>query len=129
MKDKAKILIVEDEGIQAMGLEETLYNAGFEVTGIADNGKDALDMISKEAVDLVIMDIHIKGEMDGIDTAWKIRALSNDLPIIYLTAYVDQDTVKRAEATSPAAYITKPYRHLQLLNSIQDAINKAHKTG
>ncbi|MCE6987729.1 response regulator [Dyadobacter sp. CY323] len=120
---KVSILIVEDEAIQAMGLEETLERAGYRVVGIADNGQEVLDFMSREEVDLVVMDIHIKGDMDGVKTALKVRELKPDLPIIYLSAYVDQETVRRAMETSPAAYITKPYRQLNLLGSIETALS------
>lgn len=119
--DKKRILIVEDEGIQAMGLEETLERAGYEVIGIADNGLEALDKVRSDAPDLVLLDIHIKGDMDGIATAWKIRDIS-PAPIIYLTAYVDPETIRRAEETSPAAYITKPYRQPHLLKCVEEAV-------
>jgi DNA-binding NarL/FixJ family response regulator len=124
MKKMAKILIVEDEGIQAMGLEETLDQAGYEVVGIADNSEEVLDFVEKEQIDIIIMDIHIKGDVDGIDTAVKVREMKNEMPIIYLTAYMDQETVRRADETNPAGYITKPYRQAQLLSSIENAVNQ-----
>ena len=119
-----RILIVEDEGIQAMGLEETLLDAGYEVVAIADNGVEALDYVKRGLVDLILMDIHIKGDMDGIDTALNVRSIMPGMPIIYLSAYMDNETVRRAEATEPTAYITKPYRQAQLLNTIQTALEK-----
>ena len=122
---KVSILIVEDEAIQAMGLEETLERAGYRVAGIADNGEEVLEFVAREKVDLVVMDIHIKGDMDGVKTALKVREIKPDIPIIYLSAYVDQETVRRAKETSPAAYITKPYRQLNLLSSIETALLNA----
>ncbi|WAC13707.1 response regulator [Dyadobacter pollutisoli] len=123
---KIRILILEDEGIQAMGLEETLEKHGYEVALIADNGKEALEFISHEPVDLALLDIHIKGDMDGIETAWKMKDVTS-IPIIYLTAYMDNETVRRAEETAPAAYLTKPYRELNLINSIEIALQNANK--
>jgi CheY-like chemotaxis protein len=124
--EKVRILILEDEGIQAMGLEETLEKHGYEVAYIADNGKEALEFMSRQAVDLALLDIHIKGDMDGIETAWKIKDFAS-IPIIYLTAYMDHETVRRAEETAPAAYLTKPYRELNLINSIEAALQNANR--
>ncbi|KQS27163.1 response regulator [Dyadobacter sp. Leaf189] len=124
MKKTIKILVVEDEGIQAMGLEETLDQAGYEVVGIADNSEEVLGFVNSEEVDVIIMDIHIKGEVDGIDTALRVREIKAGIPIIYLTAYMDQETVRRASETHPAGYITKPYRQAQLLSSIEAAVQQ-----
>lgn len=121
--NRKRILIVEDEGIQAMGLEETLEQAGYEIVGIADNGEEALRWVRNHVPDLVLLDIHIKGDMDGIATAWKIRDIAT-IPIIYLTAYVDPETVRRAEETGPSAYITKPYRQLHLLGCVEKALGE-----
>ncbi|KAA0993703.1 response regulator [Dyadobacter aurulentus] len=128
MKKAVRILIVEDEGIQAISLEETLEQAGYEVAGIADSGEEVLRFVQESQVDLIIMDIHIKGDLDGIETAHKVKEVRSLMPIIYLTAYMDQETVRRAGETSPAGYITKPYRQLHLLNCIEEAVKDSEET-
>jgi CheY-like chemotaxis protein len=119
--DNIKILIVEDEGIQAMALEETLCGLGYDVVGVVDNGKDALEIVREGETDLVILDVHIKGEIDGIETAKKILEIER-LPIVYLTAFMDNLTQSRAEETHPAAYLSKPYRPVSLQNAIESAL-------
>ena len=111
---KPKILIVEDEGIQAMALEETLERHGYEVVGIADHGLEAVDIFQHNLVDLVILDVNIKGDWDGIETAKQIQAVKKT-PFIYLTAYMDSATHQRAEETGPLAYLNKPYQEGKLL--------------
>ncbi|NIJ53731.1 response regulator [Dyadobacter arcticus] len=130
MKEKkAVILIVEDEGIQAMGLEETLEQAGYSVAGVSDNGLDVLEFVRTGDIDLIVMDIHIKGDLDGIQTARKVQEIKPNMPIIYLTAYVDPETTRRAEDTSPAAYITKPYRQVTLLSCVANALQRPEIEG
>ncbi|PSR56572.1 DNA-binding response regulator [Adhaeribacter arboris] len=118
-----RILIVEDEGILAMGLEDALMTDGYEVVGIADNGPEAITLLKENSVDLVLLDIHIKGDWDGIETAKHIRALK-DIPFIYLTAFADEATVNRAKDTFPAAYLTKPYQQTNLRIAIEMALHQ-----
>lgn len=120
MQPKFSILIVEDEGIVAMELQENLQNEGFDVVAIVDNGPEALDVIKDENVDLVLLDINIKGNWDGIETAINIKKHKN-IPVIYLTAYADSETFNRAKATKPSAYLVKPFR----LNDLHKAIELA----
>ena len=114
MNLKPKILIVEDEGIQAMALEETLERNGYEVVGIADHGLEAVEIFQHNLVDLVILDVNIKGDWDGIETAKQIQSVKKT-PFIYLTAYMDSVTHQRAEETGPLAYLNKPYQEGKLL--------------
>ena len=122
MESKVNILIVEDEGIVAIALEDTLQMEGYQVCGIADNGKEALRIAEKETVDLVLLDIHIKGDWDGIETARRLTALRN-IPFIYLTAFSDSETLERAKETAPAAYLIKPYQPRNLLIAIDLALH------
>lgn len=122
MENKVNILIVEDEGIVALGLEDTLQLEGYHVCGIADNGKAALRMVEEEAIDLVLLDIRIKGDWDGIETARRLTAL-RDVPFIYLTAFSDDETLERAKETTPAAYLIKPYQSRNLLIAIDIALH------
>lgn len=117
-----KILIIEDEFILASELAETLESEGYEVVLTADNGQEALDFYQENEVDLVLCDININGDWDGIETVTKLIAIKQ-VPIIYLTAFTDKDTLERAKATFPAAYIPKPYHITNLRMAIELAIN------
>ncbi len=103
---KAKILVVEDEKITAEHIKLGLESATYEVVGIVSSGESAIKMVEENHVDLVLMDIHLKGEMDGIDAAEEIRGRFG-LPVIFLTAYSDENTVQRAKITEPSGYILK----------------------
>ncbi len=120
---EVKILIVEDEKILAMGLKNKLEKLGFKVTGMASSGEEAIESVNQNQPDLVLMDIVLKGEMDGIDTAKFIVNLHN-IPIIYLTAYADDKTLERAEKTCPYGYILKPYKDNELKANIKMALFK-----
>ena len=117
-----KILIVEDEFILSAALSELLENEGYDVVCEADNGKDALDFYIENEVDLVLCDININGDWDGIETVEKILA-HKSVPIIYLTALSDKETIERAKKTFPAAYIPKPFHLDNLRMAIEMAIN------
>ena len=117
-----KILIIEDEFILASELAETLESEGYEVVLTADNGQEALNFYQENEVDLVLCDININGDWDGIETVTKLIAVKQ-VPIIYLTAFTDKETLERAKATFPAAYIPKPYHITNLRMAIELAIN------
>jgi two-component system, response regulator PdtaR len=117
-----RILLVEDEAILAMEMSETLENEGYEVVGTANNGRLALEIFHQEPVDLLICDINIKGDWDGIETVQRLIAV-RAIPVIYMTALSDRDTIERAKSTYPAAYIPKPYNLTSLRISIEMAIN------
>jgi len=87
----SKIMIVEDEAIVSMVLKETLTTFGYDVTGIAYNGYDAIQKAGENRPDLILMDVSLEGDIDGIETAERILALY-DIPVIYLSAYSDTDT-------------------------------------
>jgi two-component system, response regulator PdtaR len=120
-----KVLVVEDERILALSLKKKLEKLGFTVTGTASTGKEAIDSTNQEKPDLVLMDIVLKGEMDGIDTAKLIINL-HEIPIIYLTAYADDETIERAVQTCPYGYIMKPYKDREIKANIEMALHK-HK--
>ncbi len=117
-----KILLVEDEFILATELSDTLESEGYEVEAVADNGQEALAIFKTEEIDLVLCDINIKGDWDGIETVEKLIQI-RPVPIIYLTALTDSDTLERAKKTFPAAYIPKPYHITNLRMAIEMAIN------
>jgi len=103
----AKVLIVEDEVIAAMATAAMLRRLGFEVCTKVTSGEEALFVFDGEAPDLVIMDIRLQGELDGIETTRRLKE-RRDVPVIYVTAYSDDSTRSRAQATRPLAFINKP---------------------
>ncbi|MBT4089321.1 MAG: response regulator, partial [Deltaproteobacteria bacterium] len=96
--EKAKILIVEDEAIIAMEMESQIQGLGYEVTSIVDTGEKAISKAESDKPDLIIMDIRIKGEMDGIDAAEVIRKRFG-IPVVFSTAYLDEERIERAKIT------------------------------
>jgi CheY-like chemotaxis protein len=103
----AKAMIVEDEVIAAMATERMLKKLGFEVCGNVTSGEEALETMDHECPDVVIMDIRLDGELDGIETTLLIKQ-QRDVPVIFVTAYCDDTTVSRASAANPLAFISKP---------------------
>ena len=118
-----KILIVEDEGVVALSLQAVLNKMGYMVVGIAITGNEAIKMATDLHPDVILMDIHIKGDKDGIQTTEKINEIS-DVPVIYLTAYADDETVNRALKTRSHSYLVKPYNPRELYSNIEFAIYK-----
>ena len=122
MKDK-RILIVEDESIPALELKHELENMGCVVVGIVNTGQKAIEAASETKPDVVLMDIKLHGKMDGIDAAMKIQEVL-DIPIVYLTAYSDDDTVDKAKGTKLYWFLQKPY----FFDTIKSTIDKALET-
>lgn len=120
---RPKIMIVEDEIVVAMELEEKLRAMGYEVAGIASSGEDAVSEVEVTRPDLVLMDVRLQGEMDGIQAAELIRRRHN-LPVIYLTAYADDSTLQRAKITEPYGYLVKPFSETELHTNIEVALYK-----
>ena len=119
----AKILIVEDEAITAMDITSVLKSLDYEVVSTASRGKEAIQKAKDLKPDLVLMDITLKGDIDGIEAASNIMALF-DIPVIYLTAFSDEKTFERAKLTKPYGFITKPINHNGLRASIENALYK-----
>ena len=120
---KSKIMIVEDEWITADDIRMSLESLGFIVTSVSSSGDEAIQNAEKDKPDLVLMDIMLKGEMDGIEAASHIRARYN-IPIIYLTAFADEKILERARMTEPFGYIVKPFVNEDLKISIEIALYK-----
>ena len=118
-----KVLIVEDEVITALDIKKSLEKLGFEVLSIEDTGKNAIYKIEKLKPDLVLMDIVLKGEMDGIKTTEFIKNRF-DVPVVYLTAYSDKKTFERAKLTEPYGFIVKPAGIYELKCNIENAFYK-----
>lgn len=124
--ETAKIFIVEDEFIIAKGLSRHLNKLGYEVLGIVASGEEALAQIEETQPDLVLMDILIEGEMDGIETATQVNE-KFDIPVIYLTAYGDDNTLARAEESGCYGYILKPFKQREVHATILMALKKHQK--
>jgi len=118
MDQPIKILIVEDEMIIAANISLQLSTLGYDVIGIIPRAQEALSCIKTEQPDIVLMDINLKGELDGIETV-KLMQKSYDIPVIYLTANADDAHFNRARATHPYAFISKPFKKLDLQRVIE----------
>lgn len=118
-----KILVVEDEGLTAMELQRKLKFWGYDVPTFAFSRREAVKKAEEIKPDLILMDIVLKGEGDGIDAVKEIRD-NIDVPVIYLTAYSDESTVERAEVTEPYGFIIKPFEEKELHESISNALHK-----
>jgi len=114
------IMLVEDEIIVAADVKNRLESMGYEVLGIFDTGEEAIQRAGELRPKLILMDIVLKGEMDGIDAAQKIRELY-DIPIIYLTAYSDEKTLQRAKVTEPFGYVLKPFEDREIQSAMEMA--------
>lgn len=122
---KPRIMIVEDEGIIALNIQSHLESLGYEVPVIVASGEEAIEEAEKLRPDLVLMDIVLAGDMDGVEAAAQIHARF-DIPVIYLTAYADDKTLQRAQDTEPFGYILKPYDEKQLYTTVEMALHR-HK--
>jgi diguanylate cyclase (GGDEF)-like protein/PAS domain S-box-containing protein len=120
---QARVLIVEDDGIIARHVQSILKKNGYTVTGAVASGSLAVEQAKELAPDLVLMDISLQGEIDGISAAGQIQT-NLDIPIIYLTAYADVATLQKAKITDPFGYILKPFDERTLLTTIEMALNK-----
>ncbi len=122
-----KVLIVEDQWLIAQDIKIKLEDHNFRAINIVTSGEEALEVVASSPPDLILMDIQLAGEMDGITTAEKI-ALSYSIPIIYLSDFVDQETVNRAKKTNPANYLSKPFKKDDLLRALEIAYyNASHQ--
>ncbi|MGA2914543.1 MAG: response regulator [Sedimentisphaerales bacterium] len=124
MNNKKQILIVEDEPVVAMDIRRTLQNLGYEVTGSVASGQAAVQEVRQNPPDLVLMDIVLKGPMDGVETAAQIRS-DLDIPIVYLTAHIEDMTVDRAITAEPFGYLAKPFKDRELKATIEIALSLA----
>ncbi|WP_051261829.1 HD domain-containing phosphohydrolase [Desulfovibrio inopinatus] len=120
---KRRILLVEDEVIVSLDIKNRLTSLGYDVVGLATEGQQAVEMTMSLKPDLVLMDIMLDGEMDGIDTACELRN-NIDIPVVYLTAFTDDVTLHRAKISEPFGYIIKPFEDRELHTTIEMAIYK-----
>jgi signal transduction histidine kinase len=118
---KTKILIVEDESIIALEIYESLLKLDYEVTAVVNNGPGAIKNIEENQADLILMDIHLKGDMDGIEAAEIIQSIRL-IPIVFLTAYSNKKVLDRAKRTKPFGYLLKPFKIQELNAAIEMAL-------
>lgn len=118
MGDKVKILIVEDEMLIAANISLQLNELGYEVVAIVPRGEEALSIIQENTPDIMLLDVNLKGNLDGIETA-KSMQKTHDIPVIYLTANTDDDHFNRAKETRPYAFISKPFKKRDLQRAIE----------
>lgn len=128
MSDKTKILIVEDEMVIAANISLQLNELGYEVTGIVPRGEEALIHIQENEPDILLLDINLKGNLDGIETAQAMQKTHN-IPVIYLTANVDDAHFNRAKVTHPYGFIAKPFKKLDLQRAIELTISQVASKG
>ncbi|WP_048191079.1 methanogen output domain 1-containing protein [Methanobacterium sp. SMA-27] len=125
-----KILVIEDENITALEIQTKLEGWGYEVVGLAGSGEEAIQISNEKGTDLILADIVLRGDMDGIDAVERISQRF-DVPVIYLTAHADADTFERAKLTRPSGYVIKPFDDTELKYSIEIALLRRdfqHKT-
>lgn len=118
-----KILIVEDEMALAERIQDVLEELGYIVSGIATSGKEAIKEAKEAGPDLVLMDIFLKGEMDGMEAAQQIQTCF-DIPVVYLTGHLDEGILERAKTTDPFGYVLKPFEARVLYTNIEMALYK-----
>lgn len=123
MDNAVKILVVEDEMIIGAKISMQLTNLGYEVTGMLARGEEVLPHVEGNRPDIILLDVRLKGKMDGIETASLIDQ-HYQIPIIFLTANADETTFNRAKAIRPAAFIAKPFRQLDLQRAIELTISR-----
>jgi len=121
--EKTRILIVEDEGLIARDIEDMVRNASYEVCAVVGTGEDAVKKAETTHPDLILMDIILRGAMDGVEAAEKIREQFN-IPVIYLTAHTDENTLERAKLTEPLGYTLKPVEQKELMTVMEMALYK-----
>jgi len=123
MDNKVRILVVEDEMIIGAKISMQLTNLGYEVSGLLSRGEDVPYHVLENKPDIILLDINLKGGLDGIETA-KLLSVQGNTPIIFLTANSDEATFNRAKTVKPAAFISKPYKQLDLQRAIELTISR-----
>ena len=123
---KTNVLVVEDESIVSKDIQHSLKKLGYNVVGAASTGEKAFELAASESPDIILMDIMLKGNVNGIETAEKVKRELN-IPVIYLTAYADEATLSKAKVTEPYGYIIKPFKEVDLHTSIEMALYKYSK--
>ena len=120
---KINVLVVEDESIVSKDIQHSLKKLGYNVVGAASTGEKAIELALSALPDIILMDIMLKGQMNGIEAADEIRKTCS-IPVIFLTAYADESTLSKAKITEPYGYILKPFKEIDLHTTIEMAIYK-----
>ncbi len=123
---QTNVLVVEDESIVSKDIQHSLKKLGYSVVGAANSGEQAVSLALEHMPDIILMDIMLKGEMNGIEAADAIRKETN-IPVIFLTAYADESTLAKAKVTQPYGYIIKPFKEIDIHTSIEMALYKHKK--
>lgn len=123
---KTNVLVVEDESIVSKDIQHSLKKLGYNVVGAASTGERAFELAASEKPDIILMDIMLKGDINGIETASRVKE-ELQIPVIYLTAYADESTLEKAKVTEPYGYIIKPFKEVDLHTSIEMALYKFSK--
>ncbi len=123
---KINILVVEDESIVSKDIQHSLKKIGYNIVGAASTGEKAIELALSEKPDLILMDIMLKGPMNGIEAADIIKK-EMSIPVIFLTAYADESTLAKAKITEPYGYILKPFKEIDIQTSVEMAIYKHKK--
>ena len=123
---KINVFVVEDESIVSKDIQHSLKKLGYNVVGSASSGDKAVELIASEQPDIVLMDIMLKGNMNGIEVA-EIVKREMAIPVIFLTAYADESTLSKAKMSEPYGYILKPFKEIDLQTSIEMAVYKHKK--
>jgi CheY-like chemotaxis protein len=125
VENGVKILVVEDEAIIAMDIQSILRKMGYVDSEVVFSGEESIEKVAARRPHLVLMDIKLKGNLDGIEAAKHIF-YEYQVPVVYITAFGDENTIKRANGTARFGYITKPFEEAELKSTIQKALYKAH---
>jgi CheY-like chemotaxis protein len=123
MEKRMRVLVVEDDAIIGMDIEHRVRKLGYEVCGVADSAGEALDIAFRTQPDIALMDIRLRGEVDGIEAARMLRDTLS-VPVIFITAYSDMKMRTRALDMDPLGYIVKPLREVELKNTLEAAEEK-----
>ena len=118
-----RILVVEDEGIVAQNIKSRCEMLGYSVSGVVASGEEVLDQVEQDPPDLVLMDIRLSGSIDGVTAAMRLREKAA-VPVVFLTAYVDDETIERAKLAEPYGYIVKPFSFADMRANIEIALHK-----
>jgi CheY-like chemotaxis protein len=121
MKPTANILVVEDEGVVSIDIRNMLRNAGYGIAAVAFQGEEAVRKAEMTKPDLVLMDIGLKGEIDGIEAAKKIRDRFH-IPVIFLTGFADESTMAKAKEVDPSGFIIKPINEEELKRILEQTL-------
>jgi CheY-like chemotaxis protein len=120
---KANIMIVEDEGVVSIDIRNMLIKAGYSIAAVAFQGDDAVEKAELSAPDLILMDIGLKGEIDGIEAAKRILDRFQ-IPVVFLTGFADEVTMAKAQEIKPSGFIIKPINEEELKKTLEDILKK-----